>query len=251
MSKKITIESMSPEQYLDINEILIESNSRCWTEGNKVYLEIDETDKEEMISIMLNISVILILNYVPYTKLCKTEAQKNFVLSHLFKDSDFRNALLIDLLSYFESNSILKENAYFLFNMNGFKADIQALLEMLKSQEAYQKQLNEAREVLKKKGLKFADLKTLHLIEVDDGFGFRTNSGMIITPESLKKDYGISFQVSHDPNSELFLPAFTGLICAIFGTKRLNVDSVFYDMCDYLVEAFMSLNCDVDIHIVY
>lgn len=248
--RKFTIESVNPTQYLDINEVLIESKSRCWQEGNTVCLELDDSDQSEFINVMLHISIVLILNYVPHTNLCKTERQKNFVLSRLFQDSDFRNALLIDLLSYFESNSVLRESSFFLFNMNSLKTDIQSILELLKNQERYEKDLKETRAVLKKKGLKFSDLKELHLMEVDDGFGFRTLSGMIITPQSLERDYGISFKVFHDSNSELFIPAFAGLLCAICETKKLNVDMAFYHLCDYLAEAFMSLNCDVKIYIV-
>ena len=118
MLKKIIIESKIPETYMGIEHFLTDEKSKCWVEESKFYCEVDSDNQAEYSFVLLNIGMFLMYNYLNQSNICKNKEQQDFVAHHFVKDPSFRYAILIDLMTYFNSNDYLRENVYFMFNFS-------------------------------------------------------------------------------------------------------------------------------------
>ena len=250
MIKTLTIESSQPEKFLDLTKLFKNEDSKCYIKDNLVYCEVNVDDKEEYIPVVFNIAVLMLLNYVNESKLCKTDKQKSHVLSHVLNNPDFRYAATMDLYYYFENNTHLREASYFIFNMRGLKEDVTFLLNTLKKQQEFDEEKKRARENLKKHGKKTKDYKQLALIEDNNnGFALMSQKGEKIDVDSLESEFGIVFKIDERLNIEQYIATFVALTCSILNTQVLDIAPSFLSIHEDIISAFCAIQHDIDINV--
>lgn len=248
--KNITIESVNPTPYLDLTRVLKNPNSKCYCEDNMIHCIVDETDDEEYIAVVFNTAILLLMNYVKNSGLCKTEKQNSFVMSHLLHNPDFRYASVINLYAYLKNNNFIKESSYFLFNMAGLKDDIIYLLKTLKKQEAFEEEKKNARKSLTKHNKKLKDYKTLALVEdSQNGFALMADNGEKINVDTLESDFGISFKIDENMDIEQYVATFVALTCSILNTKELNIEPSFITILEDLLHSLSALHHEIDVNV--
>lgn len=250
MIKTLTIESATPDKFLDLQKLLKHADSKCYIEKKLVYCDVNVDDKEEYIPVIFNIAVLMLLNYVSESKLCKTDKEKSHVLSHVLHNPDFRYAITMDLYYYFENNTHLKETSYFMFNMKGLKEDITLLLKALKKQEEFEVEKKNARENLKKHGKKTKDYKQLALVDdTNNGFALLAKNGEKIDVDTLDSEFGIVFKIDERLDIEKYIATFVALTCSILNTRVLDITPSFIPIYEDIVSAFCAIQHDIDINI--
>lgn len=250
MIKTLTIETINPDKFLDLTKLFKSNDSKCYIKDNIVYCDVNVDDKEEYIPVVFNIAVLMLINYVNTSKLCKNDKEKSHVLAHILNNPDFRYAVTMELYYYFENNTYLKESSYFLFNMKGLKEDITFILNVLKKQQEFDLEKRNARENLKKHGKKIKDYKQLALIEdINNGFALLANNGEKIDVDSLEADFGIIFKIDERLDIEKYIATFVALTCSILNTQVLDISPSFLPIYEEVISALCAINHNIDVNI--
>lgn len=241
MSKKIEVEFMenslidkvkSPLKDLDfVNDIDIKDNilSISYEENN---------DNICGLSVLSALSLGLCVDYIYcYSKYKNKEDEKNILLQTMTNDIYFANTLLISLLNYFNTNSLLKEKVFFQFNMNGFDKELDGIILDYQAENIMLKAKNDIHNILKNNGIKFKKFETLKL-EFDENncFGLKTKDGTILSPETIYDVLKIDLEFENNIDDLLTIITFCDLIVSILGTKILiipsNCEEIYYALED-------------------
>lgn len=248
--KTLTIETTHPNIYVELSRLFKNPESKCYQQDKLVYCVLDEENEEEYLAVVFNMSVFLMIHYVDNSGLCKTDKQRSFVLAHLLNNPDFRYAACMNLYSYLQTNTLIKESSYFLFNMQGLKDDIVHLLKILKRQEAFEEEKKRARKSLAAHGKKLKDYKTLYLVEdSQNGFALMSEKDEKINVDTLESEFGVLFKFDPDMDIEEYVAKFTAWTCYILNTKELNIEPSFLSIVNEMLSFLTLLRHEIDINV--
>ena len=250
MFKNIEVEFMENSLLDKVKSPLKELDFVKKIEINDNILSISYQESEDNIcglSVLSALSLGLCVDYIYcYSKYKNKENEQNVLLQAMTSDIYFANTLLISLLNYFDTNTLLKEKVFFKFNMNGFDKELDGIILDYENENIMLKAKNDIHNILKQNGIKFKEFETLSLkFDENNCFYLDSNNGTTLTPETIYDVLKIDLEFEDNLDDDLAIITFTDLMVSILGTKTLIIPSNCEDIYYTLLDQFKITNRDV------
>ena len=144
----------------------------------------------------------------------------------VFNTDYFFQIMLIELMKYFNNNTVLKENVFMNFNIKGFKGEMESLVddfemksELLEFKKMFLSHLADNDIDLDKYKILRADYK--------NGFiEFATLDGERFDEMSFNQKFGVNLKVCEDDNDSV---AFCWFVCSFLDVEKVILSDNFKD----------------------
>ena len=230
MVKTLKIHAIKLDMYEKIkstmcnNTLVTDFNINKDTNEVTLTFECDE-DYSSFAKVLPGVGVVLLLNYANYFSKYKNNPKKTAILSNAILEDDYLfNVLYLELISYFEQQSELKETVFFKFNMKGFDAELDIILERERFLASSQTANQELISILESKDINFKDYEEMFVdFDEEDCFCLKTKSGVKISPENINDILGIELQFECEADDLLTIVAFCCLVVSFLKVKKLYI----------------------------
>jgi hypothetical protein len=176
------------------------------------------------VGVISAISIALCMDYASfYSKYKNNKDKVSIILSTLTTNTYYTNALLIQLLAYFQSNSKLKEKIFFQFNMGSFPKELDYIIEDYEYESIIEAATKEVKGMLKTNNVNIKKYSTLEVCFDDDGCIYlQSKNDDILTLDNLAEKTGLDLDFDLDGVDDFaILVAFFDFVIVIFEVKKI------------------------------
>lgn len=203
----------------------------------KIYYE---ENKENFfgLTVLSALSLSLCVDYICfYSKYKHKEKEQKILLESITSDSYYANTLLVNLVSYFRNNSILKEKIFFKFNMKNFDKELDLIIEDFEFENIMNKAKDNIHEILKENGVDFKNYSTMQIFFDDDNcFSLKAKDGSLLSPETTYELLGLDIEFEEQIDDFLTIITFCDLMISVLKIKTLIIPTSCKDIFDALSE---------------
>ena len=200
-----------------------------------ILVQIDDSVKDNVLDFYYNLGIYLVIRYVrlenkKYPKKFQEEIEKAVCGANYFY-----GIMFIELVRYFQSNNILKENIFFGFNVKGFKEEISTIYQSLKYKEERDEFSKNFYEDLVKTGFKVEDYELLRVDYEVDTLKLINKAGDIITNKNVGKKLNIALKFDTS-DKWLYDLAFCSTLCMMLRVKELIIPKEYAELYEDLIK---------------
>ena len=173
------------------------------------------------------LTIPLLLDYIYFHSKYKNKEKEKAILIHkILEDSYFSNVLLIELINYFKSMTLLKEKIFFQFNMKGLEEEFDYIIEEEALQSLIENGINELKEELKRNKVNFKDFSELELcFDKNKNFALKNKKGVLLTPNNTLDVLKVEIMLPELDDELIELVTFCVVVLPILEVQKLLVPS--------------------------
>lgn len=203
----------------------------------KIYYE---ENKENFfgLTVLSALSLSLCIDYICfYSKYKHKEKEKKILLEAITSDAYYANTLLINLISYFKNNSLLKEKIFFKFNMNEFDKELELIIEDFEFENIMNKAKDNIHEMLKENGIDFKNYSTMQIVfDENDCFSLKAKDGSLLNPKTTSNLLGLDIEFEPQIDDFLTIITFCDLMISVLKIKTLIIPTNYENIYNALLE---------------
>ena len=228
MIKKIQIEYIKPNIFEKILPNIKDFSfvTKCVHNPKKNLISIDFEDTFDNCTILyMAIGVPLLIDYISfYSKYKNNKELKDVLIGTIAPEIVYPNILSIELVEYFETNTLLKEKIFFHFNMIGFDNMLEDILDDYEFANIFRKATEEIQQELEKQGVNLKNFSTLQVcFDEDDCFYLKAKNNICFSPENIKDVLKLDIEFEEQEDDFLTIVTFCTLIISILKVKTFLI----------------------------